>query len=261
MVTDCAGKDGGFDACHRVIGMRMPPLPDPLTPLSPERIAAAAVGERPIDVPISPITITPYDSAWPATFTIEQARVLAALGARALGVEHVGSTAVPGLSAKNRLDIDLIVADPADEAAYVPALESAGYALRTREPDWYQHRCLWNEGHTANLHVFGPDCDEHLRHLIFRDWLRAHPEDRNFYEAEKRRAAADNRWSMSAYNAQKAVSIIEILQRAGLRPAGAEHHSFHGTAKPTEHRSADGQIGSDRTKLRTTEPIARSRSI
>lgn len=117
--------------------MRLPPLPGTLTPLSPERIAAGAVGDRPIDTPTSPITITPYDPAWPATYATERTRILIALGARALTVEHVGSTAVPGLSAKNRLDIDLIVADPADESAYVPPLETTGYVLRTREPDWY----------------------------------------------------------------------------------------------------------------------------
>ena len=200
--------------------MRLPPLPAPLVQLSPERIAAAAVGDRPIDKPLAQITIEAYDRAWPATYAVERDRILAAVGAGALAVEHVGSTAVPGLSAKNRLDIDLIVADPTDEAAYVPVLEAVGYLLRTREPDWYQHRCLWNEGHTVNLHVFGPDCDEHLRHLIFRDWLRTHPDDRDRYEATKRQAAADNPWSMSAYNVQKAATIVEILQRAGLASTG-----------------------------------------
>ncbi|WP_203959724.1 GrpB family protein [Actinocatenispora thailandica] len=81
--------------------------------------------------------------------------------------------------------------------------------------------CCWDEGHTVNLHVFGPDCDEHLRHLIFRDWLRGHLDDRDRYAAEKRRAAADNPWSVSAYNRQKAGSILDILRRAGLRPAPA----------------------------------------
>lgn len=205
-----------------VVVVRQPPLPGPLAPLSPERLAARAVGDRPVDRPVSAITITSYDPAWPATYSAERARILAVLGARALAVEHVGSTAVRGLSAKNRIDVDVIVADPADEVAYVPALEAAGYVLRAREPDWYEHRCLWNEGHTVNLHVFGPDCDEHLRHLVFRDWLRTHPDDRDLYEAEKRRAAAENPWSMSAYNARKAASIIEILRRAGLRPAAVD---------------------------------------
>ncbi len=110
--------------------MRLPPLPAPLVQLSPERIAAAAVGDRPIDKPLAQITIDTYDPAWPATYSAERDRILAAVGAGALAVEHVGSTAVPGLSAKNRLDIDLIVADPTDEAAYVPVLEAVGYLLQ-----------------------------------------------------------------------------------------------------------------------------------
>lgn len=168
-------------------------------------------------MPKSPITMKPYDPSWPDRYRAERSRIRGALGAGALAVEHVGSTAVSGLSAKDRLDIDLIVADPADENAYVPALEAVGYALRVREPGWYEHRCLWTEGHTVNLHVFAPDCDEHLRHLIFRNWLRARPGDRDYYEAAKRQAAADNAWSASGYNSQKASAIIEILWRAGLR--------------------------------------------
>jgi len=135
----------------------------------------------------------------------------------ALAVAHVGSTAVPGLPAKNRLDIDLIVADPEDEQRYVPALEEIGYALRRRDPDWYGHRCLWTDDHRQNLHVFGPDCDEYLRHLIFRDWLRTHPEDRDWYAAEKRRCAEANRWDYVGYNRGKTATVVAILKKAGLR--------------------------------------------
>ena len=123
---------------------------------------------------------------------------------------------MPGLAARNRLDIDLIVADAVDERSYVPALEAAGYFLRTRDPDRYEHRCLWTDDHGVNLHVFGPDCDEHLRHLIFRDWLRAHPDDRDRYAAEKRRIAAAYPWEMAEYVNQKAAVIVEILRKAGL---------------------------------------------
>lgn len=202
---------------HTLGGMRVPPLPDPANQLSRERIAAGAVGDRSIDVPAAAITMTPYDPAWPTRFARERARIRAALGSRALAVEHVGSTSVPGLAAKNRIDIDLIVTDPADESGYLPSLAPLGYLLRTREPGWYQHRCCWNDGHTVNLHVFGPDCDEHLRHLVFRDWLRSHSDDRAAYLAAKRRAAADQPWSVSAYNAQKATAILAILRKAGLR--------------------------------------------
>jgi GrpB-like predicted nucleotidyltransferase (UPF0157 family) len=179
-------------------------------------MAQRVVGDRPAEV-TQPITIRPYDPGWPARYRREQARIRAALGARVLAVEHVGSTAVPGLAAKDRVDIDLIVADPADEDAYVPALTDAGYTLATREPHWYEHRCLWTESHDATVHVFGPDCDEHLRHLIFRDWLRTHPGDRARYAARKYQAATEHPLSMAHYVAGKASVIVAILGRAGLR--------------------------------------------
>ena len=194
--------------------MRVPPLPGAMAPVTTDRLAARAVGGRPTQA-TRPITIDDYDPAWPAMFGREEVRIRQALGPLALAIDHVGSTAVPGLAAKNRLDIDLIVADPAEEADYVPALEPAGYVLRTREPDWYEHRCLWTHDHGINLHVFGPDCDEHLRHLIFRDWLRNHPDDRDRYAAEKRRIAAAHPLDVAEYVNQKAAIVIEILRKAG----------------------------------------------
>ena len=195
--------------------MRLPPLPVPAPPLTPEQMARRVVGDRPAEV-TRPIQVSPYDPGWPERYRAAEARIRAALGDRALAVEHVGSTAVPGLAAKDRVDIDLIVVDPAAEGDYVPALETAGFALRTREPHWYEHRCLWTANHDVSVHVFGPDCDEHLRHLILRDWLRAHPDDRDRYEAGKRAAAAANPMSMSGYVAGKADVILDIQRRAGL---------------------------------------------
>ena len=96
----------------------------------------------------------------------------------ALAIEHVGSTAVPGLAGKNVVDIDLTVTNPADEEAYVPALSSIGYILTVREQSWHQHRCLQLQSPRANVHVFGSDCPETIRHRMFRDWLSTHPGDR-----------------------------------------------------------------------------------
>jgi GrpB-like predicted nucleotidyltransferase (UPF0157 family) len=183
--------------------------------LTPEQMAQRVVGDRPAEV-TQPIVISPYDPDWPARYAVEDKRIRAALGPLALAVEHVGSTAVPGLPAKDRIDVDLIVADPADESAYVPALAAVGYTLRTREPHWYEHRCLWTDDHDVSVHVFGPDCDEHLRHLVFRDWLRTHPEDRQAYAAAKLASAAQNPMSMGKYVAGKGPVIVEILTRAGL---------------------------------------------
>jgi GrpB-like predicted nucleotidyltransferase (UPF0157 family) len=195
--------------------MRLPPLPPPSVPLTPEQMAARVVGDRPAEVQ-APITVSAYDPEWPATFAQQEKQVRAALGARVLALEHIGSTAVPGLAAKDRVDIDLIVADPTAEDEYVPALRVAGYTLRTREPHWYEHRCLWTDDHGVSLHVFGPDCDEHLRHLILRDWLREHPADRERYEAEKYRVAAEHPMSMAHYVHGKAGVIVDVLRRAGL---------------------------------------------
>ena len=95
---------------------------------------------------------------WPQQFALEASKIRAALGEGALLLEHVGSTSVPGLAAKPILDILLIVANSADEASYVPALEHAGYVLRIREPEWFEHRVLKGADPAVNMHVFSPGC-------------------------------------------------------------------------------------------------------
>ena len=96
---------------------------------------------------------------------------------RTVQIEHVGSTSVPGLPAKPVVDIVLVVADSADEAAYVPDLEAAGYRLRHRVPFWYEHQFLVEEP-AVQIYVFSVGCVEVERMLLFRDRLRNHPEDR-----------------------------------------------------------------------------------
>jgi GrpB-like predicted nucleotidyltransferase (UPF0157 family) len=85
----------------------------------------------PPDVLDAPITLVEYDPAWPRLYDREAARIRAALTDRVLLIEHLGSTAVPRLAAKPRIDIVLAVADSSDEASYVPALETAGYVLHS----------------------------------------------------------------------------------------------------------------------------------
>jgi GrpB protein len=98
------------------------------------------------------------------------------LGERVVRLEHVGSTSAPGLAAKPIIDIPLVVPDSADEPAYVPDLEAAGYRLVIREPEWFQHRCFKGPDSNVNLHVYSPGCPEIKRYLLFRGRLRAHPE-------------------------------------------------------------------------------------
>ena len=103
----------------------------------------------------APITLAPYDPDWPRLFSREADRLRSVLGNEALRIEHVGSTSVPGLMAKPIIDILLVVPDSADEPSYVPHLQAAGYVLRIREPEWFEHRLFRGPDTSINLHVFG----------------------------------------------------------------------------------------------------------
>jgi GrpB-like predicted nucleotidyltransferase (UPF0157 family) len=166
------------------------------------------------------VTIVAYNPEWPRRYQDLSTQIRAALGEVALSTEHVGSTSVEGLAAKDVIDIDLVVADPRAEDGYVPPLERLGYVLVVREPSFYQHRMLRLAEPRVNLHVFGPDGPETVRHRMFRDWLRAHPEDRARYE-EAKRAAVPGGGTVMAYNRRKEPVIREIYDRlfraAGLR--------------------------------------------
>src|SRR5262249_47425009 len=140
------------------------------TPLTEEEIRSHTIGElKPLS---SQIVIVDYDPQWPELFRREAERIRTALGRRALQIEHIGSTSVPGLAAKPVIDVLLVVSDSADENAYVPALESAGYLLRIRETNWYEHRMFNGPKTEINLHVFSSGCPEIGRMVMFRNRLR-----------------------------------------------------------------------------------------
>jgi GrpB-like predicted nucleotidyltransferase (UPF0157 family) len=170
----------------------------------------------------SEIVLADYDPEWPSLFRVEQARIRSVLGEHALLVEHVGSTSVPGLPAKPRIDIVLTVVDSAAEASYVPALEKAGYVLRVREPEWHEHRCFIGPDIDANLHVFSDGCLEVDRMLGFRDHLRGDVDDRARYEQTKR-SLASQRWKYTQHYADAKSDVVEqILVRAGIGPLPAQ---------------------------------------
>ena len=161
-----------------------------------------------------PIVLVEHDPAWAARFEREARRIRAALGTRALLLEHAGSTSVPGLAAKPIIDIVLAVPDSSDEDDYVPALEAEGYVLRIREPDWYEHRVLKKMEPNVNLHVFTADCREIDRMLAFRDHLRTNDADREFYEQTKRELASQHWAYVQDYADAKSEVVEEIIARA-----------------------------------------------
>lgn len=192
-------------------------IADNRVPLTEEQILAASV------IPPTPlagrIRLEEYNPLWPHLFEIEASRMDAALGDRALQVEHVGSTSVPGLAAKPLIDIVLVVANSADEPAYVPALEAAGYTLSIREPDWYEHRLFKGPDTNINVHTFSAGCSEIERMLLFRDRLRSHQADRERYEQTKRELALQD-WKYVQNYADAKTAVVETILAQAEREQG-----------------------------------------
>ena len=175
-----------------------------------ERMREAIIGE------IEPraIVIAEYDAAWPERFRREEAKIRTALGHAALVVEHIGSTSVPGLAAKPIVDILLVVEDSGDEASYLPAIEQAGYVLRVREPDWYEHRMFRTPEKDVHVHVLSGGSPEINRLLLLRDHLRENEGDRELYTSTKRKLASRD-WPSGDHYADAKTGVIEgILSRA-----------------------------------------------
>src|SRR5882757_5799339 len=147
----------------------------------------------------APIFLADYDPDWPRLFAREAARIRGLLGDTAVRIEHVGSTSVPGLVAKPIIDMLLVVPDSADEPAYVPALESAGYLLRIREPDWFEHRVFKGPDTNINLHVFSTGATD---------------SDRDLYAKTKRELATRTWRHIQHYADAKTSVIAEIVDRA-----------------------------------------------
>jgi GrpB-like predicted nucleotidyltransferase (UPF0157 family) len=160
------------------------------------------------------IEIEEYDPEWPARYECEAARVRSVLGERVVRLEHAGSTSVPGLPAKPIVDMVLEVPDSADEPAYVPDMEAAGYVLRIREPEWFEHRLFKGPDTNINLHVFSAGCSEVDRMLLFRDWLRTNEADRELYKTAKRDLAAREWKYVQQYADAKTAVVQEIMARA-----------------------------------------------
>jgi GrpB-like predicted nucleotidyltransferase (UPF0157 family) len=160
------------------------------------------------------ILIVEYDARWPELFAREADRIQSVLGSRALQIEHAGSTSVPGLAAKPIIDLVLAVAEAGEESGYLPALAEAGYKLRIREPNWFEHRMLKGPETDINLHVFSTGCTEIHRMLTFRDWLRGNAADRDLYGTTKLALARKEWRDVQDYADAKTAVIEKIMARA-----------------------------------------------
>jgi GrpB-like predicted nucleotidyltransferase (UPF0157 family) len=155
---------------------------------------------------------------WPRLFDREADRLRSVLGNEALRIEHVGSTSVPGLMAKPIVDILLIVLNSADEPCYVPQLQAAGYVMRIREPEWFEHRLFRGPDTAINLHVFSSSAAEVERMLRFRDRLRDDHTAQDRYQRAKRHLAQQTWRHVQDYADAKTAVITEILDGADCEP-------------------------------------------
>jgi len=153
------------------------------------------------------IAIADYDEAWPARFAAERRRIERALGPAALAVEHVGSTAVPGLAAKPIVDI-LVSVPEAEDEGIAAALLAEGYELRVREPG---HRMFRTAGRDVHVHLWAAEAAEAGRLRAFRDRLRTSAADRVAYEKLKRELAGQPWSDMNEYAEAKGPFIERIL--------------------------------------------------
>jgi GrpB-like predicted nucleotidyltransferase (UPF0157 family) len=183
-------------------------------PMTEEQIRRVTVGLTPKQISGKAVLVD-YDSVWPVLFARENVRIKSALGTKALSIEHVGSTSVPGLPAKPIIDILLVVESSADEESYLPALEAAGYVLGIQEPDWHEHRMFKGPDTNINLHVFSKGDEEIERMLVFRDRLRENPADRDFYQRTKKELAQRDWKFVQNYADAKSKVVESIIARAG----------------------------------------------
>ncbi|MDP2286967.1 MAG: GrpB family protein [Actinomycetota bacterium] len=157
------------------------------------------------------IVVVDYNPQWPEQFLVERGLIDEALGPIATRVDHIGSTAVPGLPAKPIIDIQLSVPDTEDEDSYLPDLIAVGYLLRVRQP---RHRMVRTPELDVQIHICNTGSDWERRHLLFRDWLRHNSADRAAYGDLKRDLARQDWMDMNAYADAKGPLISVMTERA-----------------------------------------------
>ena len=161
-----------------------------------------------------PVEVVPPDPPWPARFAAVRARIADALGPVPLRIDHVGSTAIPGLAAKPIIDVQISVADLDDEDGYVPGLTSLGWPIRLREAEQRFFREPAGIPRTTHVHVCPTGSPWERRHLLFRDYLRAHPERARAYGALKLALAERYRHERVVYTEAKGPFVDETTAMA-----------------------------------------------
>jgi GrpB-like predicted nucleotidyltransferase (UPF0157 family) len=162
-----------------------------------------------------PIRIVPYDLAWPAMFARQAAELRAALGAVALRIDHIGSTAIPQLAAKPVIDIQISVADFEPLDAYRAPLARLGYVFRADNPERTKRYFREAPGQRrTHIHVRRAGSFGEQFALLFRDFMRAHPHVATEYADLKIKLAQRYREDGTAYTDAKMPFIWSVIAQA-----------------------------------------------
>jgi GrpB-like predicted nucleotidyltransferase (UPF0157 family) len=161
-----------------------------------------------------PIRVMPYDAEWPSRFASWRQKLDGALGPTARRIDHVGSTSVPGMAAKDIIDIQVSVGDLEDEPAYVAAIESLRVQLRSRDDEHRYFRPFAGRPRDVHIHVCRSGSRWERRHVLFVEFLRESDEARDSYVRAKEAAA--RRWSDDrvAYTEAKTALISSLMDEA-----------------------------------------------
>jgi GrpB-like predicted nucleotidyltransferase (UPF0157 family) len=164
------------------------------------------------------VVIVEYDPRWPTLYVEEKRRILAAIGSHILTIEHIGSTAVPGLGAKPIIDIMVGLRHLADAPPCIPRLQAIGYEYVPEHEQQLPERRYFHKGKEGNrthhLHMVETASEFWHRHLLFRDYLRAHPDTAQQYYELKKGLADQFRSDREAYTEGKTAFIKTIEARA-----------------------------------------------
>ena len=162
-----------------------------------------------------PVEVVDYDPSWPAQFTAERNGLLVLLGDLTDGIHHIGSTSVPGLAAKPKIDMDVVLRADDLIPEGIERVRATGMWDYHGDP-YGDRRWIFTRGRRrgTRLYLCGPDNEAHRKRLAFRDWLRGNPKDAAQYEALKRRLAAAADGDFAFYTEGKSAFVEEVLRKA-----------------------------------------------
>jgi GrpB-like predicted nucleotidyltransferase (UPF0157 family) len=162
------------------------------------------------------VKLTPHNELWHQLFAEEEARLRDAIGEHVVAIEHVGSTAICGLSAKPIIDIAAAVPETANAERCVRPLENVGYQYRGENGIAGRYYFVKGDPRTHHLHMVEVGSDFWKNHLLFRDYVRKHPEVAEEYERLKRDLAIKYERDRGAYTEGKSKFIEAVLKRAAI---------------------------------------------